>query len=47
LIFLGEAAFHRMTTIGPWPIYPMGEQMKEIDDELPITFLYGAGEKLF
>lgn len=33
-----------MTTVGPWPIYPMGERMKEIDDELPVTILYGAGK---
>lgn len=38
----GELAFHRMTTIGPWPIFPIGERMKSIDNDLPITFLYGA-----
>lgn len=36
-----------MTTVGPWPIYPMGERIKNIDDELPVTILYGAGEFLF
>jgi abhydrolase domain-containing protein 4/abhydrolase domain-containing protein 5 len=31
-----------MTSVGPWPINPIGERMKSIDDNLPITFLYGA-----
>lgn len=40
----GERAFHKMTTVGPWPIFPMGVRMTSIDDELPITILYGAGK---
>lgn len=36
-----------MTTVGPWPLHPIGERMKMIDDDLPITFLYGEGKNLF
>ncbi|KAL7050434.1 hypothetical protein ACKWTF_004082 [Chironomus riparius] len=38
----GEQAFHRMTRVGPWPINPIGERMKNLDDNLPLTFLYGS-----
>ena len=38
----GEEAFHRMTAVGPWPLYPIGERMKELKDDVPVTFLYGA-----
>lgn len=39
----GEAAFHRMTCVGPWPRYPIGQRMKEgLSDDIPVTFLYGA-----
>lgn len=41
--FTGESAFHKMTTVGPWPKNPIGERMKMIDDELPITFIFGEG----
>lgn len=36
-----------MTCIGPWPLHPIGERMKMIDDDLPITFLYGEGMEIF
>lgn len=39
----GEAAFHRMTVVGPWPQNPVGERLKHgLKDDLPVTFLYGA-----
>lgn len=38
----GEAAFHKMTVVGPWPLFPIGERMKDIKDDIPVTFLYGA-----
>ena len=38
----GEAAFHRMTTVGPWPRIPIGERMKEgLSDDIPVTIFYG------
>lgn len=38
----GEAAFHRMTAVGPWPLYPIGERLKNgLSDDVPVTFLYG------
>lgn len=39
----GEAAFHRMTVVGPWPLHPIGERLKKsLDEEIPVTFMYGA-----
>ncbi|KAG5679037.1 hypothetical protein PVAND_008638 [Polypedilum vanderplanki] len=38
----GEVAFHKMTRVGPWPINPVGERLKELDKNLPLTFLYGS-----
>lgn len=38
----GEGAFHRMTVVGPWPMHPIGERMKALSDDVPVTFLYGA-----
>jgi pimeloyl-ACP methyl ester carboxylesterase len=38
----GEAAFHKMTSVGPWPVNPIGERMKSLDEHLPLTFLYGS-----
>lgn len=37
----GEEAFHRMTVVGPWPLHPIGERMKALSDDVPVTFLYG------
>lgn len=38
----GEAAFHRMTQVGPWPLKPIGQRMMQVmNDDLPVTFLYG------
>lgn len=38
----GEAAFHRMTVVGPWPLHPIGERLKKgLDDSIPVTFMYG------
>lgn len=38
----GEAAFHRMTAVGPWPISPIGKRLKlGLTENLPMTLLYG------
>jgi len=37
----GEAAFHRMTVVGPWPVHPIGDRMTDIAANIPITLLYG------
>lgn len=38
----GEAAFNRMTSVGPWPLNPVGERVKHgLKDSIPVTFLYG------
>jgi pimeloyl-ACP methyl ester carboxylesterase len=39
----GEAAFHKMSVVGPWPIFPIGERMKNgLREDLPVTFMYGS-----
>lgn len=39
----GEAAFHRMTSVGPWPLNPIGERLRNgLTDDIPLTFLIGA-----
>jgi len=38
----GEEAFHKMTCVGPWPLHPIGERMKGLNDDVPVSFLYGA-----
>lgn len=37
----GERAFHDLCHNGPWPMNPIGERMKSLHTDIPLTFVYG------
>lgn len=38
----GEYAFHSLLHNGPWPRHPIGERMKSLNTDIPLTFVYGG-----
>ncbi len=38
----GEHAFHSLLHNGPWPSKPITARMKNVHEDVPLTFIYGA-----